>query len=370
MRNRAPLLSLIGLFLLSAGLAGCGREKEEIIARVNQQPITQRQLWQALEQTENGDVARRTLDDLIVRQLIRQEAQKKGFTASREEIDTRLEAQKDWVLAATGKDFATWLQETGQTEEGLASRISTHILTAKLVINEKEREEFFEDNKERLKTVPRNADSVIYRQIIVSSEEEAAAVVQELRAQAGENKISPEVFAKVAEERTLDPVEQQLGGMAGWLIKGTSGDPALEEVLFALAPGDVSDSIPIPPPPPPEGEEEPADQPQFYRIVMPEKKFTASEVTPEGSADVIDEWMLNSREYQLRVHEFFTNLRAKADIEILSPRYRLLDEIYKEGREARERRLSQERESLLPGVMAPEGEVVIPPAESAEPETE
>jgi len=370
MRNRAPLFGLIGLLMLLAGSAGCGREKEQVIAQVNQQPITQRQLWQALEQSDNGEVARRTLDSLIVRQLIRQEAQQKDITASREEIETRLDGLKDWILAATGEDFATWLEETGQTEDDMASRISAQILTAKLVITQKEREKFFEENKERLQTLPQNNESVIYRQIILNSEQEAEAVVQGLQAQAEDNKVSPEAFAKIAEERTLDPVERQRGGMAGWLIKGTSGDPALEDVLFGLEPGEISQPIPVPARPPAEGEEKAPDQPQFYRVVMVEKKFAPSELTLARNADIIDEWMLNDPQYQARLQEFFGNLRAKADIEILSPRYRVLSEAYREGREARERRLSQEKENLVPTIPVPEGEGASPPTEGAEPRTE
>jgi parvulin-like peptidyl-prolyl isomerase len=370
MRNRAPLFGLISLLIIPACSAGCGREKDDVIVRVNQQPITQRQLWQALEQSDNGELGRRTLDSLIVRQLVRQEARKRDLTVSREELETRLEGLGDWVLAATGQDFNTWLEQTGQTEEDLASRISAQILLAKLVLPQEEQEKFFEANRERLETLPHNNESVIYRQIIVASQQEAEAVFEELQAQADIGKVSGEVFAKVAEERTLDPVQQQRGGMAGWLIKGTSGDSTLEEALFGLEPGVVGEPIPIPPPPSEEGEEEPPDRPQFYRVVMAEKKFAPRDVTLAGNADVVEEWMLNDPQYQLRLQEFLVNLRAKAEIEILTPRYRALDEVYREGREARERRLSQEREPVMPAVPMPEGDVVLPPTETAEPGAE
>jgi parvulin-like peptidyl-prolyl isomerase len=370
MRNRTSLFALIGLFVVAGFGLGCGREKSNVVARVNQQPITQRQLWQALEQSDNGEAGRRTLDSLIVRQLIRQEAQKRDITVSREELEARIEALKDYVLAATGKDFDTWLEETGQTEEDLANRISVQILTAKLVLPEDEREKFFEENKERLQTLPHNNESVIYRQTIVPSKEEAEAVYEELQAQSEDGKVSGETFAKVAEERTLDPVQQQRGGMAGWLINGSSGDPELEAALFDLEPGVVSKPIPVSPPPSAEEEEETPQRPHFYRIVMVEKKVTPGELTLARNADVIEEWMLNDPRFQRQLQEFFSNLRAKADIEILSPRYRAIEEAYRESREARERRLSQEKGDLRPGVPAPAGEAPSPPPEAPEPGSE
>ncbi len=43
-----------GGIVLSLLAGGCGREKSPVIARVNQKPITQQQLWEALEKNENG----------------------------------------------------------------------------------------------------------------------------------------------------------------------------------------------------------------------------------------------------------------------------------------------------------------------------
>ena len=43
MRQMTALAGMAALLLLIGG--GCGREKEEVLARVNQRPITQRQLW-------------------------------------------------------------------------------------------------------------------------------------------------------------------------------------------------------------------------------------------------------------------------------------------------------------------------------------
>ncbi len=356
MRNFTALLAVI---MVCAFLGGCSRQKAESLAVVNGQPITKSQLCEALEQADNGDAGRRTLDSLIVRQLIRQEAQKRGIKVDDADLKLRLEGLQDYVLAATGKDFKAWLEDTGQTEEELSSRISTQVLTAKLVLTEEDRKKYFEENKKRLEELPHNSESAIYREIILPSKEEAEAVRKELLATTTEGKVPGAKFAEIAEARSLNPVEKQRGGMAGWAVKGKSGDPELDKVLFALNPGQVSEPLPMTPPAAPGAQSQAPQQPQFWRLVFVEKRLTPGPITLERNADVIEEWMLSDPRFQTQLGEFFTNLRAKADVKIESPRYKALAEAYQQGREARERKLSQPGAApTLPGAApmpAPEG---------------
>jgi len=354
MRKHVPVIGIVASILLCG--AGCGREKSEVVARVNQQPITQRQLWQYLERADNGEAGRRGLDSLIVRQLIRQEARKRGIETSREEIDARLEALKDYILAATGKDFETWLQDSGLTREDLVGRISLQILTGKLVLTGTDRRKYFEENEERLRDLPHNNESVIYRQIVVESEEEANAIYNELTSEEGAAD-----FATVAQDRSLDVLTQRRGGMAGWLVKGKSGDPDVEEVLFSLEPGEVSKPILVKAPADVEEQPEEGGEPrEFYRIVKVERHFAGpQEITFEDNEDVIEDWMLNEPQYQMQLHEFLSGLRVRADVEIVSPRYQSLGEAYRRGREARERRTGEPPDfvPLSPGV---EGDLPAP----------
>lgn len=351
MRRCALLLGVITTFAMI--VTGCGRQQSDVIARVNNRPITRTQLRAALEKENCGDAARRMLDSLIVRDLIREEAKTRGIEVRKEELDRRVDALKDYVLAMTGKDFASWLADTGQTEDDVKGETSVKILLAKLVLPETDRGKYFEDNKQRLMDLPHNNESVIYREIVVGSQQEAEAVRKELLAQAQEGKVSDEAFAKIAEERTLDPNGRRRGGMAGWLIKGKGVglDAKTEEALFKLPPGEVGEPLAVSPPAPPEekGKKEPAppQQPEFYRVVMVDKHVTPGSLTLENNEDIIEEWMMNEPRYQGQLQEFLTNLRAKADIQVTDPRYRSLQEAYREGREARDRRMAP------PGAMIP-----------------
>lgn len=411
MRRCALLLALA--IILVAFCVGCGDKKSDTVATVNNQPISRGQLCDALEQAEDVDGRRieteklmvlqviyeelarqgvnldqqaatdlrrrvdvyfnsifpgsgsggtlgvKTLDTLVVRQLVRQEADKRGESVSREELDARLEGIKDYVLAATGKSYEAWLADTGQSEEDLTSRLSADILTGKLVFTEEDRKAFFEANKERLKSLPHNNESVIYRQIIVASKEEAESIRKEILAGSTGDVVTGEKFAEIASEKTLDPVERSRGGMAGWLVKGNTDDPALEKALFELAPGAVSEPILVKLPTPEEQQGAAGQMPDFYRLVMVEKHLKPAEITLEANVDVIEEWMLGDPQFQRQLQEFFTNLRAQANIEVLSPRYKALGDAYKAGREARERRLSETGEGA-PGMPRPGGEAPRP----------
>jgi hypothetical protein len=234
------------------------------------------------------------------------------------------------------------LEESGQTEEEVRERLSVQILTGKLVITDTDRKQYFEKNQDRLKDLPHNNDSVIYRQLILTTKDEADAVHKELAAKVKEGLIAGTDFAAIAKEKTLDPNGRQSGGIGGWVVKGKGMDKPLEETLFKLKPGQLSDVMEVVPPTAP-GEKLPEGmaQPRFYRIVMVEKRITPGALTIENNADIIEEWMMSDPQYQQQFGEFITNLRAKADIQIVSPRYKALGEAYKRGREQREQRLQE-----------------------------
>jgi parvulin-like peptidyl-prolyl isomerase len=332
---RSHALTALAAALLVAVALGCGRDDSgEVIARVNQRPITQHQLGEYLESAEDGWAGRRALDALIVNQLIRQEAEKKGVKVSRAEIEARVEGKKDYLLASSGKDWEAWLEDTGQTEKDVMNQVSLQILRAKLVLTPEDRKEYFEEHKEELKDWPPNNESVIYRQIIVASKEEADAIYAELTGESGAD------FAAIADERSLDPMTKGRGGMAGWVIREKADDPEMEEVLFTLEPGQVSQPLLVKIPSPEtgdEGEAPPAPAPEFWRIVKVEKRLSAREITLEANAEIIEANMLSEPQFQMQLAQFYSNLRARADIEILSDRYKAVADLYRQERQAWER---------------------------------
>ena len=338
--------ALVAMAVVGAvvAMAGCGRQpKAEVVARVGNHQITDRDLFRALDQQDNGDAGRRALDAVILRHLLRDEAEKRGLKADPKEVARRIEGVKDYVLASTGKNWEAWLKDTGQTEEDITDRVSLQVLTAKLVLSNAEKERYFEQNKERLKDLPHLNESVIWRQIVVGTKAEAEAVRKELLQGAGDKAVTPVQFAKVAQERSLDPMTRSRGGMVGWQVKGKSPGPGmadaeLEKALFALKPGEVSEPLQVKVQMP---EGSGGQTPERWRVVMVDKHLKPRPLTLAENGDVIEDYMLNDPAYQFQVQQFFDNLRAKANVEVLAPRYRAIEEAYRQRKEMRDQRMEQ-----------------------------
>jgi parvulin-like peptidyl-prolyl isomerase len=315
---------------------------------VEGKPITHEQLYQALESQDNGQAGKQALESLIVRQLIREEANKRGIKADTKELQSRIDGLKDYILAGTGKGYAAWLGDTGQTEQDVADRVTMQVLTARLVLTDQDRKQFFEANKEKLKDVPHNNESAIYRQIVVATKSDADAIHSELMKTAGGKPVSDEQFAKVADEKSIDPMTRGRGGMRGWWIKGKGSgmgekpDAQLEKALFSLKAGELSQPLPYirPTPPAPKGQTAPP-QPEQWQIVMVDKHITPHPIALEENQDVIEDWMLNDPRYQYQVQQFFENLRSKAKIEVVSPRYKSVQEEYQKRNEMRQKMQQQ-----------------------------
>jgi parvulin-like peptidyl-prolyl isomerase len=83
--------------------------------------------------------------------------------------------------------------------------------------------------------VPKTAESVHFRQILVGSDEKAQEIVDKLKA-GGD-------FAKLAAESSIDGATKDKGGDLGWVPKGVLA-ASLEELVFPLEPKEVT-TIPI-----------------------------------------------------------------------------------------------------------------------------
>lgn len=117
-------------------------------------------------------------------------------------------------------------------------------------------------------------------------------------------------FTKIAKERSQDALLEG-GQESRYFARGVGdprmgGDPTLEEVMFAMSPGQVSDVL---------GTQE------GYQIVrLVDKKKVKSETTFPEAKDYITA-ILNYRSSQAMVDSVLTALRAKAKIELKPDEY-------------------------------------------------
>lgn len=127
-----------------------------IAAVVNGQPVSRFSLIQELEK-QGG---KRTLENLIVKALILQEAKKQKVTVDKKEIDAEI-AKAESNLAKQSQTLDSVLAMQGLTKEGLEEQIRFEKLIEKLVgkdaqITDKEIEEYLKVNKDSL---PESSDA-------------------------------------------------------------------------------------------------------------------------------------------------------------------------------------------------------------------
>lgn len=161
------------------------------------------------------------VSDLLIREdIIHRFAGEMEVSASEEEILEEIASRLG--IPADDDSFEVVFQQelarSGLSEEDYRLMIEAAVLAAKLT------EKFLEE-------VPETAESVHYRQILVSTDERA----QELKAEIEEGGD----FAALAAEHSLDAETREAGGDVGWIPRGFLA-PSMEELVFALEPGEVT----------------------------------------------------------------------------------------------------------------------------------
>lgn len=181
---------IITLLLLFSSLSALqAEEANKPIAIVNGQTLTQQDYDDYLkarsEQTGGHDqpTMATVVEELVNRELIRQDALKQGFDKT-PEFSKELENARDSLL--TRKGVRVYLEEHPLNDERLQKEY------AELV----------------LKTVPTEYK---VQHILVDKEEEAVTIIKQLEEGAD--------FATLAKEKSIDTVSADKGGDLGWIIE-------------------------------------------------------------------------------------------------------------------------------------------------------
>ena len=157
---------------------------------------------------------------LIQEEIVRRFAGEFDITASEEEILQEISIR----LGITTDDdtfevvFQQELTRSGLSELEFRDMIAALVLQTKLL-------EMFEAE------LSPSAESVRYRQILVSTEETAQEIRDKI--EAGED------FAALAAENSLDVETRDSGGEVGWVPRGVL-DASTEEDVFALEPNEIT----------------------------------------------------------------------------------------------------------------------------------
>lgn len=174
----------------------------------------------ALEQTaqteDQANASEVVLDELVGQFLLAQSAALEGFKVEDAALDERYQELADQIGGE--ENLRTWISNNFFSEESFRRALKRDMAVVWM-------------RNRILDSVPKTADQVHARQILVRSENEATAV--ERRLQVGTD------FTEMAFE--YDPLT---GGDLGWFPAGYLLQPDVEKAAFTLQPGQFSAIIP------------------------------------------------------------------------------------------------------------------------------
>ena len=153
----------------------------------------------------------RFLDELVKKEILYQEAVKKGI-------------DKDPQYTAKVEDFK---------KITLVGLLLEKVIEAKSKVNPQDVKDYYEKNKDEVSP----ASQMRVSQIIVKTSDEANSIYEKLK--------KGEDFAKIAKQNSLDPGSAKNGGDLGYLAKGQM-KPEIESVAVKLKVGAFSPPVKIP----------------------------------------------------------------------------------------------------------------------------
>jgi parvulin-like peptidyl-prolyl isomerase len=240
------LIVLVAVAVVALGPREARSAEPEIIARVNGEPVSRDDLqrlladpltnWR-LQQEQEGrtpateELERLALKELIHRQLILQEARRRNFTVTDEELDQALSTLRRRF--ADIESFGAWMHERNLDDKSLFEAIRNGMLrnrvTAELVkdvrVTEEEVQQYYEAHKEDLLV----GEEVRLGIIAVRDEATAKEILTALH--------NGESFSRLAKQRSIGQRAAQ-GGDTGWVDVRTL-PPLLKETVGKLNAGDV-----------------------------------------------------------------------------------------------------------------------------------
>jgi peptidyl-prolyl cis-trans isomerase C len=257
------LLILLALFALLTLSVSPPHASDKIVATVNGAPITEaeveRQIERILPQSlYHGNITEekrlkyreKAIEELILRELLYQEAKEKGVKVNRSKVKEVLEFYKKQY--GSEDKLVEAIKRIHLDIEGLKKEIEKDLVVAefkrvyiegKSKVSEAELIEYYEKNRENF----REPDKVKLREIFIAvpydadyetiekKKVKAEAVLK--KAKAGED------FAELAWKYSEDPYAVK-GGDIGYIHSGRLA-PELEKTAFKLKPGEVSGLIEV-----------------------------------------------------------------------------------------------------------------------------
>lgn len=157
---------------------------------------------------------------MIDQMLIEQAAAVQGLTVTDQEVEAEIALNIE--LAGGRTAWEQWLEQNMFTPEEYRSSIRSALLTAKI--------------RDRvIATVPQAVEQVHARHILVSTEDEAQQIHQQL--------LNGADFAELAFAHSRDVSTRELGGDLGWFAREQLTEQVVADTAFSLEPGQISEPV-------------------------------------------------------------------------------------------------------------------------------
>ncbi len=255
---RALAITAMAVFCVTfAGSAPlvCAAAGNRIAAIVNDEIITQQELeariHDVLNMSQNAppagseqEIQKVVLQRLIEQRLILQEGKRLDIKVTDEDVNAKIQSMKEQIGSEEG--FENWMKESKLSIAEVKRSIRDQLLVQRtvdakvrstIVVSPQEVSESLADTE-----VSEAPDQVLAYHMLIRvgesrTEEEARARLEEVLGKLGQG----ESFETLAKEYSDDP-QAESGGKLGWVTPGQLL-PELDEVLFALSPGQISEPI-------------------------------------------------------------------------------------------------------------------------------
>jgi peptidyl-prolyl cis-trans isomerase C len=249
-------------------------------------------------------IQQEVVDQLIVQELLWQEAKRRNFIVEDEFVDTRLQEMKSGF--DTEQAFQFKIQAGGFTEETYRDDIRQQVSVQHMIsqsiapgisISDEEVENFYKANLDQMQ----RPVAVHARHILIKPESAEPEAQQAAKDEAGE--ILAEIragedFVELATDRSQAPSAPQ-GGDLGYFGPGQMVPP-FEQAAFALKPGEISDVV----------------RTQFgYHIIRLEDRRGGETLSLEDVTDKISAY-LTQQKLQTEVENLVATLRNHGNVEI------------------------------------------------------
>lgn len=344
---------LLATVALSAILfTGCGIKSAQTIIKVNGQNITQGQFDEKFNQSAQGGmmsqlginikdgknsflyylIKDKVVQELIVRELLNQEIQKRGIKVTNEDVDN---AVKEIVDKVGSKEQLNQLLKqngitTAQFKKDLTEEVKMRKLAKELgnsTVSDADTKKYYNDNIAQFKypdkvrashilisVVPEEIEEVItsdkaneklsQEEIKKKVDEEIAARIAKAEKLAVEAKQDPSQFAKLAKENSDDTTTAVKGGDLGFFA-APEMVPEFSKAAFSMKPNTVSNVV----------------KTQFgYHIIMVTDKMAAGQQPYEKVKNDIKGFMENQKQLE-SIDNLVESLKKNATIEYVNKEY-------------------------------------------------